>query len=157
MLIFRIGHKKYAQTLTASGVAGRWAAAGKKVIYGADSVALAMLESMIRRQGVGFNNDFKIVMIEVPDDIAIKTINIATLKGDWRDFSDYSICQKIGNTWYDDQQQCILKVPSAVITTSFNYVINTLHPDFNRVKIFGITDLVPDKRIEDLLKSYHKK
>ena len=156
MLIFRIGHKNYATSLTASGAAGRWASAGKKVIYAAESIALALLENMVRRQGVGFNGDFKIVVIEVPDDIVITTINAEKLKTGWRDFRDYGICQPVGNKWFDEQATCVLKVPSAVIPESNNYVINTLHPGFSRIKIVQISDLVPDKRIEDLLKAYRK-
>jgi len=48
----------------------------------------------------------------------------------------------------------LLKVPSAVMPESCNYVINTLHPDFRQLKIIAITDLVPDPRIEDILKKY---
>jgi RES domain-containing protein len=156
MLTFRIGHKNYAASLTASGVAGRWASAGKKVIYAAESIALALLENMVRRQGVGFNDDFKIVVIEIPDDIAIHIIKPGELKAGWRNFREYTICQVIGNKWFDAQDTCILKVPSAVIPESSNYVINTLHPDFKRIKIVQISPLVPDERIEQLLKTYHK-
>jgi len=156
MLIFRVGHKNYATSLTASGVAGRWASAGKKVIYAAESIPLALLENMVRRQGVGFNQDFKIVVIEIPDDISVTTIPIQKLKPGWRDFRDYSICQLLGNKWFDGQETCLLKVPSAVIPESHNYVINTLHPDFSRIKIIQVSDLVPDERIETLLKTYRK-
>jgi RES domain-containing protein len=156
MLIFRIGHKNYATTLNASGAAGRWVSAGKKVIYAAESIALALLENMVRRQGVGFNLDFKIVVIEVPDDITVETLEPEKLKSGWRDFRDYSICQSVGNQWYDSHATCLLKIPSAIIPESFNYVINTLHPDFNRIKIIQVSALVPDKRIEDLLKKYHQ-
>jgi len=156
MLVFRIGHKNYATSLSASGVAGRWASAGKKVIYAAESIPLALLENMVRRQGVGFNQDFKIVVIEIPDDISITTISVQKLKPGWRDFRDYSICQPLGNKWFDEQETCLLKVPSAVIPESANYVINALHPDFLRIKIIQVSDLVPDERIEDLLKHYKR-
>lgn len=156
MLIFRIGHINYATKLTASGAAGRWAAAGKKVIYAAESIPLALLENMVRRQGVGFNSDFKIVVIEVPDDITIETIKPQNLKTGWRDFRDYTICQAIGNKWFEAQSNCVLKVPSAVIPESSNYVLNTQHPDFKRIKIIQVSDLVPDERIEKLLKAYRK-
>ncbi|OCX52612.1 hypothetical protein BEL04_14280 [Mucilaginibacter sp. PPCGB 2223] len=156
MLAFRIGHINYATKLTASGVAGRWASAGKKVIYAAESIPLALLENMVRRQGVGFNRDFKIVVIEIPDDISVTIIPLQKLKAGWRDFRDYAICQAIGNKWFDEQQTCLLKAPSAVIPESNNYVINTQHPDFRQIKIIRVSDLVPDDRIEDLLKNHKK-
>ncbi|WP_442587878.1 RES family NAD+ phosphorylase [Pedobacter sp. AW31-3R] len=154
MIVFRIGHKNYAATLTSSGVNGRWASAGKHVIYCAENIALAFLENMVRRQGVGFNRDFKTVFIEIPDDMAIQTIELDTLDPDWRHPYDYSHCQPQGNQWYDDMRIPILKVPSAILPGSFNYVINTLHPDFKQLHILAVTDLVPDERIEDILKKY---
>jgi hypothetical protein len=59
MLVYRITHKIYGKQLFASGLEGRRNSDGKKVIYAAGSIALAFLENMIRRQGVGFNSDFK--------------------------------------------------------------------------------------------------
>lgn len=154
MIVFRIGHKNYASTLTSSGVNGRWASAGKHVIYCAENIALAFLENMVRRQGVGFNKDFKTVFIEIPDDLAIQRIDPDTLDPDWRDPYNYTHCQPQGNKWYEDMRMPILKVPSAILPGSFNYVINTLHPDFKQIQIVAVTDLIPDARIEDILKHY---
>jgi len=154
MIAFRIGHKNYATTLSASGANGRWAAAGRPVIYCAESIPLAFMENMVRRQGVGFNNDFKIAFIDIPDDFSITTVEERDLDPDWRDPYNYSHCQPIGNKWFDDLRVPILKVPSAVMVECYNYVLNTLHPDFKHIKIIGLTDLVPDARIEDILKKY---
>ena len=155
MLVFKIGHKKYVNTLVASGAEGRWTSAGSAVVYGADSIALAFLENMVRRQGVGFNHDFKTLIIEVPDELGVQVVPPRNLPNGWRDFKDYTACQKIGNKWYDEMKLPILKVPSAVLPSSFNFVLNTNHHDFLKIKIVSITDLVPDERIEDILKKYN--
>lgn len=76
MLAYRITHKDYSHTHFASGMEGCWNSAGKKVLYCAESIALAFSESMIRRQGVGFNMLFKILIIEIPDDLPIETIQL---------------------------------------------------------------------------------
>jgi RES domain-containing protein len=47
-----------------------------------------------------------------------------------------------------------LRVPSAVLPQSYNYVINTLHADYAQVKLLEVTKLMPDPRIEELLKRY---
>jgi RES domain-containing protein len=154
MIVFRIGHKKYATTLNASGANGRWAAAGRPVLYCAENIPLAFLENMVRRQGVGFNQDFKIVCIEIPDDLLISSVEERNLDPEWRHPYDYSHCQPIGNKWFDDLRMPVLKVPSAVLPESNNYVINTLHPEFKQIKIVAITALMPDPRIEDILKKY---
>ncbi|MEP7108492.1 MAG: RES family NAD+ phosphorylase [Ferruginibacter sp.] len=154
MFSYRITLKKYSTKLVAPGIAGRWNGSGRKVIYCAESVAIAFLENMIRRQGVGFNDNFKTMILQIPDDLEIQTITANDLPAGWREFTDYSKCQPIGNAWYDDGTIPLLKVPSAVLPESFNYVINSLHPDFKKVKILKVTDLIPDERLEDLLKKY---
>lgn len=154
MLAYRITHKIYSSKLFATGLPGRWNGNGRKVIYCAESIALAFLENMVRRQGVGFNDDFRTMILNIPDDLGIQTITSGHLPAGWRDITDYSKCQPIGNTWYDDGTHPLLKVPSAILPESFNLVINSLHPDFKKIKLVKITDLIPDERIEDLLKKY---
>lgn len=154
MLVYRIVHKEFSGSLFAPGLPGRWNGAGRKVIYTAESIPLAFMENMIRRKGLGFNDDFHVMIIEVPDTLAVTEVDAASLAAGWRDFLDYSICQAVGNNWYDNGSTPVLKVPSAVMPTNFNYVIHTMHPHYNAVKFLTTTNLVPDDRIEDLLKNY---
>jgi len=152
MIVFRILHKKYGDPLFAPGIEGRWNSYGKKVLYCSESIPLAFMESMLRRQGVGFNNDFKIAHIEISDDILIKQVAIKDLEKGWDNPYDYSKCQKLANVWFDALEGLILKVPSAALSVCSNYILNTLHPDFAHVKLLKITPLMPDPRIDELLK-----
>lgn len=156
MLVYRIVFKAYSKALSAPGVSGRWNGAGRKVIYTAESIPLAFLENMIRRKGVGFNGDFKTMIIEIPDASRITGIAASSLPGGWRDFHDYTFCQAIGNKWYDAGDTPVLKVPSAVLPDNFNYVLNATHPEYKKIILLKTTDLVPDERIEELLKKYPK-
>lgn len=152
MLLYRIVHKQYSRALFAPGFSGRWNSEGKQVVYTAESIPLAFLESMLRRQGVGFNRDFNTMIIDVPDTLPVKTIDVNQLPNGWRDSYDYRICQQIGDEWYDSGETPLLKVPSTVLPDAANYVIHTTHPDYSRVKLVKATSLIPDKRIEELLK-----
>jgi len=152
MLCFRITHKDFSRGLIAPGLPGRWNGSGKKVIYCAESVALALLENMVRRQGVGFNNDFRIMVIDIPDSLKVTTIREESLVSGWRDFRHYGLCQPLGNTWYELGKTPLLKVPSAVLPQSFNYVINAEHPDFKKIKLVNVVPLIPDERIEAILR-----
>lgn len=154
MLAYRIAHKKYSDHLFAPGFSGRWNGAGKKVLYCSESIPVAFLESMIRRQGVGFNRDYNIVIIEIPDDLPVHTVNLTELSPGWRDFHDYSICQQIGNAWFDQFDSPVLKVPSAVVLQSVNYVVHAQHRAYSRVKVVGVAELIPDARIDEMLRNY---
>lgn len=152
MLLYRIAHKQHSRALFAPGFSGRWNSEGKKVIYTAESIPLAFLESMLRRQGVGFNRDFNTMVIEVSDTLPVKTIDIKQLPNGWRDAYDYRTCQQIGDAWYDSGETVLLKVPSAVLPDAANYVIHATHPDYSSIKLVSVTSLIPDHRIEELLK-----
>lgn len=154
MLVYRIVHKNFSQSLQPSGMKGRWNSEGNKVVYCSESIALAFLESMIRRQGVGFNHDFKIMFIQVPDKAKITSVKIEDLNAGWRADFAYSKCREIGDNWYKFSKTLLLKVPSAVLPEQFNFVINSLHKDFNKVKLIEVTNLVPDERVEEILKKY---
>ena len=154
MLVYRIVHQKYAQTLFASGLEGRWNSEGKKVLYTAESVALAYLETMNYRKGFGFNNDFKIMVIQLPSAGDLLRIEADELPANWRDFRNYEDCQKKGDQWFDALKDLAMRVPSAVVPENFNVVINTLHPEYKKVKIIEVLDFYPDERLELILKKY---
>jgi RES domain-containing protein len=152
MLVFRILHKKYGDPLFCPGVEGRWNSEGKKVLYCSESIPLAFVESMIRRQGVGFNHDFQIAYIEIPETTGIKIVRAADLPKGWENPHDYTKCQPLADEWYDRQESLVLQVPSAVLSLCNNYVLNSHHPDFGKIKPPRITPLMPDARIDDILK-----
>ena len=155
MIVFRIVHKVFSQSLVGSGHPGRWNKSGQKVIYAAESIALAFLESMIRRQGVGFNEDFNIMFLDIPQELTITTIEPASLSPGWDDIRNHSVSQERSSSWYVSLHAPVLKVPSVVLPHSFNFVINTEHKDFKKIKIIDLTPLVPDPRIETILSSRH--
>ena len=154
MLVYRIVHKRYADSLFASGLEGRWNSEGKKVLYTAESISLAYLETLAHRKGLGFNKDFKIMVIKIPSNAEIQTVESSELSKSWRDFRNYSDCQKIVNAWFDADEKLCLKVPSAVVPENWNVVINTFHQDFKKVKLIDVLDFEPDDRLEQIIKQY---
>lgn len=155
MLVYRIAHKKYAQTLSASGLSGRWNSNGKLVLYTAENISLALLENMIYRAGTGFNDDFKIMIIEIPDG-DVQTVSKEILPKNWRNIEAYPQLQKIGNTWYDELKSLCLRVPSSVLPENFNLIINTIDPKFSKVNLLATLPYEPDERLEKILKQYQK-
>lgn len=154
MLVYRIVHKKYSETLFASGYEGRWNSEGKKVLYTSESVSLAYLENMAYRKGFGFNLDFRIMVIKLPDSTGFLKIKSSELPKDWRDFRNYGQCQRLGNEWFDDNEFLCLKVPSAVVPENHNIVLNTFHKDYSKVKLIDVLDFIPDERLEAIIKQY---
>ena len=155
MLAFRIAHYKYAHSLSVSGFEGRWNSKGKLVLYASENIATSLLENIIYRTGIGFNNDYKIMVIYHPEE-NIEQIITSNLPKDWRSMESYDQLQKIGDSWYDEQRSLCLKVPSSILPDNYNVIFNTTHPEFKNVKLIDVLDYEPDERLEKLLKKYKK-
>ncbi len=148
MIIYRICLSKWSKKLTASGFPGRWNSKGKFVIYAASTRALACLENVVHRSGEGLNDNFKVMIIEIPSRIKIKEISKNELPEEWFSYESYSTCQTIGDGWIDAQKFAVLKVPSSIINNEYNYLINVNHKDFKRIKLVDIEDFKFDPRIK---------
>ncbi|MBD2754397.1 RES family NAD+ phosphorylase [Spirosoma validum] len=149
MFVYRITKVAYADRLVASGGAARWNERGQFVIYTAATRALACLENVVHRSGEGLLENFRVMVIEIPDELPIDAIAIDTLPTDWFDFGQYDTCQQIGGEWLRTGQSVILKVPSAIISNEYNYLLNPIHHDFSRITLHHTEPFAFDPRIKD--------
>lgn len=131
MFVWRICKRKY-QNSAFSGeggfyTSGRWTPQGFKVVYTAESLALATLEIFVHTE----SNKIPLVAIRawLPDDLDIEEVDINNLPKNWQDESTYPILPQIGKKWLQSQTAPVLKVPSAIIPVEFNYLLNPQHPD----------------------------
>ncbi|RDC66538.1 RES family NAD+ phosphorylase [Adhaeribacter pallidiroseus] len=136
MEVYRIVFEKFADKLYAPGFSGRWNFDGEFVIYAAASRSLASMENMVHKMGQGIlGTRFTVMVLHFPDSTAIKTITTQNLPTNWKLASSYAETQPLGSAWYHAQETLLLKVPSAVVPTEYNYVINARYPDFPQVQI----------------------
>jgi RES domain-containing protein len=146
MIVYRICLEKWSKKLRASGRAARWNSDGVHLIYTAGSRALACLENLVHRSGEGFDTFFRLMIIEIPDDVNIGEIKEDGLPKTWYEGKNYLICRTIGDLWLKERTVCVLKVPSAIIPEEFNYLIHPNHPDFNKISIIKTLPFKFDRR-----------
>ncbi|AHJ97741.1 RES domain protein [Hymenobacter swuensis DY53] len=91
MLVYRICLAKYADDLFASGYRARWNFKDQFVIYTAATRALACLENVVHRSGEGLTDQFRVLVIEVPDDVLIEEITPTQLPVNWEKASRYAV------------------------------------------------------------------
>lgn len=148
MQVFRISRQKFSDKLQASGASNRWNKSGQNVIYTGCSRSLSTLELVVHRASIIPTEVYKVMVVEISNKASIKEISISELPENWNTLEAYSRLQDIGSSWYESQETLALKVPSAVISKEFNYVINTEHPDFkNHIKLFSIENFLWDSRL----------
>ena len=148
MTVYRITHKKFSDKLVASGIENRWNTSGQFVIYTSQSKALACLENLVHTNGETLGNDFYVCMeIFIPEDAGITVITLKDLPSNFTNEKNIMITKKIGSNWYGANKNLLLKVPSAIIISENNLIINTLHSDFKKVKISAVEPFNFDKRL----------
>lgn len=148
MLIYRITKAQYADRLVASGGAARWNSRGRFVIYTAATRALACLENVVHRSGEGLQETFRVMVIDVPDELFIEAVMPDSLRVDWSAFESYGYCQQRGDDWLQRGESAVLRIPSAIISQEWNYLLNPAHPDFSKIRLIQTEPFVFDSRIK---------
>lgn len=147
MIVYRLSHSKYATTLSSSGAANRWNRAFQFVIYCSENISLCALELLAHTNGIRPAGEFRIMQIEIKNPMRTKTINVSELPENWHQLQSYGHTQMIGSDWYESKSSLCLKIPSAIIQSEYNYIINTQHPDFiKKVQLMEVKDFFWDSR-----------
>ena len=150
MIVYRIAKTIYINDLTGIGArlyGGRWSKRGIGVIYTSESRSLATVEYLVHTPISYAPEKLSIASIKIPDNIKLKKINISGLPANWRDDPAPEELAEIGTQWVLSNKTLMLRVPSAVVEHEFNIIINTLHPDMNRVRISNVKEYSLDDRL----------
>lgn len=123
MKVFRLSRKKYANVLNGKGAArygNRWNSKGVEIIYTAESRSLAMAEVVVHLSLATLPSDFMMIEINIPDAIKIKVLDKKRLNNKWNAHPHTFVTQRLGDDFIDNNDFCVLKVPSAVVKGDFN-------------------------------------
>ena len=108
---------------------GRWNGPGVAMVYTAGSASLAILEMLVHLPAHELLKRY--VLFDVTfDDSLVTAIHPATLPRVWRRSPPPIAVQHIGDKWIAGGRSVILRVPSVVVPTESNYLLNPAHPDF---------------------------
>jgi RES domain-containing protein len=105
---------------------GRWNSRGRPAVYTSSRLSLAALELLVHTEVTLVPADLVACEIDIPDDVEVRSIELAELPHDWRR-SGHPQCFAIGDQWLDDGRAAVLRVPSAVVPEEWNYLINPRH------------------------------
>ncbi len=152
---YRIAKAKFSRSAQEmlSGQGGlaagaRWHTRGRRMIYTAGSLSLATLEIAVHLQGTYVINAYRALRLTIPDDIIFQPEEKSLPTG-WQDRGPpLPAVQQFGDQWYDSHSSCVMQVPSAVVPSEYNYLINPEHEDFGRIEYADPEDYPFDPRIK---------
>jgi RES domain-containing protein len=124
---------------------GRWNSMGVRVVYVSASLSLALVEILVHLPS-GVLPAYAAVPVEF--DVAfVETLDPSALPASWMAQPPSREGQAVGDRWVEERRSAALRVPSVVVPSEFNYVLNPAHPDFPKIRIGAATPFPFDARL----------
>jgi len=124
---------------------GRWNRKSVPIVYTASSQSLAMLELLVQDEPLRAR--YVIIAAQIPRNMKVERLSIEQLPTDWRDLASREQLRTIGTNWAKCRSSAVLAVPSVIIPSETNYLLNPLHPSFAKIEIGEPHDFVTDLRL----------
>lgn len=125
---------------------GRWNRLGTRVVNCSQSISLATLEILVNLDFGQALRQYVSIPVDFADGLCEK-ITPAQLPQDWASDPPSISTQQLGSSWIAAGSSVVLAVPSVVIESETNYLINPMHPDFSRLKVGDASPLKFDSRL----------
>ena len=156
MLVYRIERTKYLKTAlagigAASSSGFRWNSKNTFIVYTSESRALSLLEiTMHLDTSEDLPLDRNYLTIEIPNTVSMAEIKLKDLPKSW-DVTPPGLGTKfIGDDFVLDNKAAVLKVPSCIVPSEYNYLINPNHAESKDIKILETRPLRFDQRFKKL-------
>jgi RES domain-containing protein len=152
VVAWRIVRSRHARAafsgIGAQLVGGRFNSVGTPVVYTADSYALALLEVRVHVASFRGMRDRVALRVEVDSEL-IERVAGADLPADWQARPAARAAQRFGDAWARSGRSAVLAVPSVVAPEHVNYLINSQHPQFARLRIGDARPVEIDPRLDE--------
>ncbi len=123
---------------------GRWNPVGFPVVYASRAYEGALLEQLVYAVHGRLPRNRVASRIVIPDDMEVPALDMDE-HPDWR---DEVRSREIGKTWAASRGSVALCVPSFVAQPwGWNVVINPNHPEFSRLVVAEVIDVLWDPRV----------
>lgn len=134
MRLWRISNYADLSGIGGKYAAGRWNHLGAPIVYCADHPALALLEALVHFDPDDMPDSYQ--MIEI-DASAATGFEEPSLGKDWK--TRKVECRDAFERFRAAGRRALLRVPSVIVGSCHNYLINPAHPDASRFRIVSAT------------------
>lgn len=125
---------------------GRWNARGVAIVYTSSTASLAALEVLVHLIPEEELRDFVIFACTF-DPSFVEEVDRETLPSDWKQYPPPEALQHIGDAWAGGGRSAVLRVPSVIIDSEFNYLMNPAHRNFGKIRIAAPVAFSLDMRL----------
>jgi RES domain-containing protein len=124
---------------------GRWNSPGTRLVYASATLSLAALESLVH---LNPPVAFKWVAIPVSfEERLVEVMSLAGLPADWTEEPPPPSTMEVGDQWVKQARSAVLEIPSVIVRSESNFLLNPAHPDFKKVVIGKSAPFAFDPRL----------
>lgn len=137
MRLWRITGARYA-ALDGEGArryGSRWTPKGLPAVFASTTLALAVLECFVHVDPDLEPDDLVTIAIDVPEDFLAVSLVESHLSANWRMYPPPPELTLFGERWWREAKAAVMLVPSAVVPTERNAIINPTHADFPKLVV----------------------
>jgi RES domain-containing protein len=113
---------------------GRWNEVGTPVVYTSASISLCTLEMLVHLRETRILAGYVLFQVHI-DDPLVTSIERSKLPSNWREYPAPHSLATLGREWILSGESVALEVPSAVVESESNFLLNPAHPDFPSLRI----------------------
>lgn len=100
-------------------------------------------------------SEYVVFKAKIPKGVRVEYIEPEDLPQGWRQTPAPTELALMGDEWIARQTTAVLRVPSAIVPLEYNYLLNSFHKDFSKIKIYSYTPFVFDQRLLDMIEALH--
>jgi RES domain-containing protein len=125
----------------------RWHTLGRRIVYLADHPASALLEMMVTQNldRGDLPDSYQLLVVDLPDEMAFAAVAESDLPADWRRIREAT--RAIGDAWLAASETPLLRVPSAIVPSAVNWLLNPAHGDARQAAVAEIIHAELDARL----------
>lgn len=145
MVLWRISRHTDLSGIGGLRAGGRWHNAGIPIVYLAENPASALLEVCVHTAVSDIPPQFTLLEIHGPD-TALAFSEPTKLPDDWQ--TNLTATRQIGTEFLRHGKSALLRVPSAIVPHTSNFLFNPLHRDARRFRVASVASYPFDIRIK---------
>ncbi len=134
---WRIVKRKHrAQAFSGEGArlyGGRWNSPGIPLVYTAASQSLAALEMLVHLEASDLLSHYLVFAVQFTEDL-VDNLGLPLPK-DWNAEPVQRKVRLLGDQWCREAVKPVLRVPSVIVPSENNYLLNPQHQQFKKIQI----------------------
>lgn len=112
---------------------GRWNSVGIAVVYTSGTLSLALVEVLVHVPS-GILPAYSAVRVDF-DEAMVTAVERKELPASGRSHPPPPETRAIGDRWVAEGNSAVLRVPSVVVPSEFNFILNPSHPAFADIRL----------------------